>query len=542
MKKIVFLLMLCLSLSFCLSSCVGLTVVDGGTGNVNTEKPELSVEYVYSLAKDAGYTGTINQFVGEFKGEKGSDGVGILGAAFNEDAHLILTLTNGKTVDCGKIMINVNSNSSLSIGDNGNWYIDGEDTGKRAVAKDGAGWHTGSGAPLLTLGGDGDLYLDTATCDVYKKSGGVWTLVANITGEINEGDDYNVTVNAGDANYRYAAAKALMSGVRVESIFVSQSSFYNHASNGAGVIYKLDKEAGNAYVITNFHVVYDANYGIADKINLYLYGMEYSNFAIEAEYVGGAMNYDVAVLKVTGSEILKNSAVAAAEIVDSENVEILDTAIAVGNPASAGISVTLGSVSVKSEHLKMTAPDNLTQVEYRVMRIDTPINNGNSGGGLFNSEGKLIGIVSAKERDVNLENMGYAIPSNLAVYVTENIIRNCDGKTNDKVILLILGMDIKVAAVKSEYNTEKGVIKITETCVIDGIETGSVAEIMFMTGDVVKSIEIDGKTYEVRHSYDTEEILLNATLTSEIYINVERGGTPLRVELEVSNNNFYYVP
>lgn len=557
MKKIAFLLLLCLAFSLCLSSCVDISaILNSGEENNedgNEKNPDLTAEYVYQLAKNEGYTGTLEQFIAEFKGEAGADGkdgVGISVAAFNEEGHLILTLTNGKTLDCGKITINVTSSSStsISIGTNGNWYINGEDTGKRAEATDGTVWHTGSGAPISALGNDGDLYLDTKSSDVYKKNLGVWSVIANIAGDgktVYEGDNYDVTVNADSSSMRFAAAKSLMSAVRVESLFEGSLGQYIQVSNGAGVIYKLDKDAGDAYIITNYHVVYDADAitsnKIADEINVYLYGMEYSDYKISCEYVGGAMTYDIAVLKVKGNELIKTSAVAAAEVADSEAVEVLDTAIAVGNPASSGLSATLGSVSVKSEYLEILAPDNETMVEYRVMRIDTPVNSGNSGGGLFNAEGKLIGIVNAKEGDTSLENMGYAIPSNLAVYVTENIIRNCDGKPNEQVIKCRIGMMIAVSDIKSEYDAENGVIKVTETCAITEFETGSIAEVMLMVGDVIKSFEIDGVTYEVKHNYDGGEILLNANLSSVIYINVERNGAPMRFRLNTTAQNFVKV-
>ena len=158
MKRIIYILLVCLAVSVCLCSCVGLTLVDGEGGY--NEKAELSVDYVYQLAKDAGYSGTLKQIIAEFKGEPGADGVGIYNATFDERAHLILTLTNGSSIDCGKISINVNSSSSISIGENGNWYINNVDTGKRAEAIDGSGWHTGAGAPTADIGSDGDLYLE----------------------------------------------------------------------------------------------------------------------------------------------------------------------------------------------------------------------------------------------------------------------------------------------------------------------------------------------------------------------------------------------
>ena len=530
MKKICFLLLIVLTFSFSLSSCYVFNSGDlGEFGELDDEydqeeTPELTAEYIYQLAKASGYKGTLSQFIEEFKGadgKDGKDGVGIAGAMFDEDAHLILTLTNGSTIDCGEVSVELSGADSANA------------------------WHTGSTAPISSLGKNGDLYLNTVTCDVYKKVDGAWSVIARLKsdgGVVNEGDEYNydITINADASSARYAAAKALMSAVRVSANFSN-----SWTSSGSGVIYILDKAAGDAYIITNYHVVYDVDARtankIANEINVYLYGLEYGEYGIPATYVGGSMSYDIAVLKVTDSDVIKNNAVVAAELADSSEVRVLDTAIAVGNPASSGLAATLGSISVESEYIEMVAPDKRTAVEYRVMRIDTPVNSGNSGGGLFDSEGRLIGIVNAKENDTSIENMGYAIPSNLAVYVANNIIRNCDGKANEKVVKCRIGMMVTSTPVRSEYDAASGTLNVIKECAISEIETGSIAEVMLMVGDVLKSFEIDGVTYEIKDNYDGGEVLLNADVTSEIYVNVERAGVPVRVRLYTTAANFTVV-
>ena len=203
------------------------------------------------------------------------------------------------------------------------------------------------------------------------------------------------------------------------------------ASAGSGVIYKLDKENGDAYIITNYHVVFNGNSttGISDRIYVYLYGMEMMNsdgntYAIPAAYVGGSMNYDIAVLKITGSEILKNSNAVEATVANSDEVSILDTAIAIGNPGAAGLSATSGCINVDSEEITVgfDTASGTVSVTLRVMRTDAAVNSGNSGGGLFNEKGELIGIVNAKDADDSVDNIGYAIPSNIARAIADNAI------------------------------------------------------------------------------------------------------------------------
>lgn len=515
------------------------------------QTPQLTAEYVYSLAKAEGYSGTLNQFIAEFRGEDGEDGVGIENVVYDENSHLKITLTNGNVIDCGKISAgSVTADGTISIGPNGNWYINGEDSGTKAEPEKPNKWHTGSGAPSALLGNEGDLYLNTVNGDVYEKKASYWEIVTNISGDgmvNNEGDNYDVTVNVGnDTNAaRYAAAKALLSAVRVESTF-SSGYQYQRVSTAAGVIYKLDKTTGDAYILTCHHAVYYANSTnqgkIADTIELYLYGMEYYSYAIPATYVGGSLNYDIAVLKVSGSELLKNSIATEIDIADSEQIRVLDTAIAIGNPNSSSISATLGSISVESEYLDMLAVDGKTMVSYRVMRIDTPVNSGNSGGGLFDINGRFIGIVNAKELD-DLENMGYAIPSNLAVAVAENIIRNCEGKENTYVISCIIGVTIAVTNVDVEYDQVNGVINKKHTCVISEVSTTEYASaLVFEVGDGILSLEIDGVTYSINNTYDGAEALLYADADSAVYANIIRNGVEMKVEIPLSAANFSAIP
>ena len=126
------------------------------------------------------------------------------------------------------------------------------------------------------------------------------------------------------------------------------------------------------------------------------------------------MNYDVAVLRIDKSDIVKTAAekgtLCAVSFGDSDNVAVGQTAIAIGNPEAEGISVSSGIISVTSEDITMTAVDESSTVTMRVIRTDTAINSGNSGGGLFDTQGKLIGIVNAKMKTEKAENIAYAIP------------------------------------------------------------------------------------------------------------------------------------
>ena len=124
---------------------------------------------------------------------------------------------------------------------------------------------------------------------------------------------------------------------------------------GSGIIYKLDKNVGTAFIITNYHVVYGENanneFKVCDDIKVYLCGSEINNgidndMGINAEFIGGSMYYDIAILKVTNSELLKNSIARQAKIIDSDSVYAGQSVYAVGNAEGYGISVTSGIVKI----------------------------------------------------------------------------------------------------------------------------------------------------------------------------------------------------
>ena len=369
-------------------------------------------------------------------------------------------------------------------------------------------------------------------------------LEQNVT--VNGGDSYNVTINSTDSKNLLAASKALLSAVSITCTFqVTVNTIFGTPTPqevqtaGAGVIYQLDKENGDAYIITNYHVVYysgaNTEDDICDNIKVYLYGQEYEQYAIYADYIGGSQNYDIAVLRVKGSNVLRESNAVAAEFSDSNDVCVLDTAIAIGNPAAIGISATVGSINVDSENLTMTSIDGKGRVTLRVMRIDTAINGGNSGGGLFNDTGKLIGIVNAKISDSSIDNIGYAIPSNVAKNVADNIIYyDKQNPDNDCVYRILIGVSVGIASARTEYDTETGKVHKIEDVKIESVTVGGVSDGKLVAGDIVRSVVIDGITYEIVRTFNVIDVMLNARATSTVTFNVERNGEMISVNFDLS--------
>lgn len=323
-------------------------------------------------------------------------------------------------------------------------------------------------------------------------------------------------------------------------------------SYGAGVVYSLNKSTGDALVITNYHVVYDSDSaksdGIADEIKLYFYGYEYTNvstdYGVAANYVGGSMTYDIAVLSINNSDLLKTSDVTAAAINESDRLKVGSPAIAVGNPEGTGIAASSGIVSVDSEYIAMVAADDKTTISYRCIRVDCAINPGNSGGGLFDSCGRLIGIVNAKVVSDNVDNIGYAIPVSLVTKVADNIIRNAD-RGGKGVYSGRMGITVKSLSTKAVYDKATQSAIILEEVAVDAV-SGTEAKKYLKEGDVILSIAKNGgeaKTVERR--YDVTDFMLTTSVGDTVTLTVKRtdSGTEntLSFDFVLTQDNFVSV-
>lgn len=312
----------------------------------------------------------------------------------------------------------------------------------------------------------------------------------------------------------------------------------DYYSQGSGVIYKMNKADGDAFIITNYHVVYDASSntenGISNDISVYLYGSEMEEKAIKATYVGGSLYYDIAVLRVDGSEVLKQSNACEINIADSDQVVVGDCAIAIGNAQGLGISSTSGVVSVDSEHITMTAADGKTEVSFRVMRVDTAINSGNSGGGLYNDEGDLIGIVNAKIVYDGVENIGYAIPSNVAVSIAENIIDYCYCTNIERVQRALLGITVSISDSKAVYDSATGLVTIEEIVSVYEVSPGSISDGVLKADDILVSVTLNNDTTEITRQHHIIDMMLDVRVGDVVILTILRDGEENTVSITIT--------
>lgn len=255
-------------------------------------------------------------------------------------------------------------------------------------------------------------------------------------------------------------------------IIVSTISQNKVISSGSGFIYKINNE--DIYIITNHHVV---DVGDAFKIT-YTDGNEE-----DAQLVGSDEYSDIAVLKVTSNEEYK-----AALIGSSDNMRVGDTTFTIGAPLGDNYSwtVTRGILSGK-ERLVEVSLTNSYQSDYimNVLQTDSPVNSGNSGGPICNSNGEVIGVVNAKISYTGVEGIGFAIPIEIAVEKAEQIING------SKTSYPHLGISmLNIADARNYINYRKYVSNDIESGVIViDIEKDSLAEKNGMkSGDIITHI------------------------------------------------------
>lgn len=348
--------------------------------------------------------------------------------------------------------------------------------------------------------------------------------------------EYLGEIDTSESTLEYTTNRCLLSVVEVYAKFTIANQFYTQSgtSAGSGVFYQIDKSTGDALIITNYHVVYNANSttadGISNEIICYTYG---SSSPIVCNYLGGSMQYDLAVLKVTGSEQLKNDDAIVPTFANSDDVTVGETIIAVGNPESDGISATSGILCVDSETIRMTSADSSTIIDHRVMRIDAPINSGNSGGGVFNVNGELIGIANAKMVDNEVDNIAYAIPSNVVKYIVNLIVNQCYGTTRT-IKMPIIGVTIQSIESSAYYNGSKAVI--VETLIVYQLAETGLLYNKLTIGSTLNKIGITNNSdpenpttteYEISRLFQIDVILTAKVGDVVTFYTTSEDGTPL---------------
>ncbi|MGN0817980.1 MAG: S1C family serine protease [Candidatus Coproplasma sp.] len=408
----------------------------------------------------------------------------------------------------------------------------------------------------VTLGSDGKDGQDVSIYDVYdatnaaRKEQGLTELT--FLEFVEEYLTYDDSELAQIASLQTTINRSLLSGVSILTTFsvTTQVGYWGQTQTkdstyaGSGVIIDIDKEKGDMYVVTNCHVVYlssAAGDHFCDNISLYLYGSELyvndstmlSKNAISAEIVAASKTYDIALLKVTGSDLVKKSDAIAADWSMDENIYVGETVYAVGNPSGTGMSATQGIISKDSEYIAIDLEDTDSTEDdfyYRVLRTDASINNGNSGGGLFNSDGKIVGIVNAKKISTSIENVGYALPASTTRRVIGNMLANYTGTETHGLNQAYLGVTVTIKDSSSYMNKTTNLVEIVEEIAVGSVSEDGKAAGYLQAGDVFKAIKVtdsNGKIKEdmtVNRRYNLGDALLSVCAGDTVTVTVIRNG------------------
>lgn len=186
----------------------------------------------------------------------------------------------------------------------------------------------------------------------------------------------------------------------------SRSEGNVESGSGSGVIFK--KEGQDAFIVTNNHVIEGAS-----KVEVSLYNGE----KVDAEVVGADALTDLAVVKIDAAK--------AADVIEFGDSSVLragDQVLAIGNPLGLDLSRTVTQGIVSAVDRSISVPTSAGEWEMNVIQTDAAINPGNSGGALINTDGKVIGINSLKIAQNGVEGLGFAIPTNEAMPIVNQLI------------------------------------------------------------------------------------------------------------------------
>lgn len=304
------------------------------------------------------------------------------------------------------------------------------------------------------------------------------------------------------------AQKVLPSVVGIKVEYSVSSIFYKGASNtataeGSGVIISED-----GYILTNNHIINSSSnssyyeVGKANKITVYLYNDETE---YEGTIIGTDEQTDLAVIKID------KTGLTAAELGDSDSVQVGEFAMAIGNPLGMQSSVSSGTISAVN---RSVTSDNVT---YKLIQTDAAINSGNSGGALVNSQGQVIGINTLKMSGSGIEGMGFAIPINSTKDIYSQLIQYNKVK---RPYIGISGRDLDAETAKAN-NLVEGVYVLS-------VEEFSAAEKAgIKNGDVIT--QIDGK--DIKTMDELNEIKNSHSIGDEITLKISRSGKEKEIKL-----------
>lgn len=304
--------------------------------------------------------------------------------------------------------------------------------------------------------------------------------------------------------YKAVASKGTASVVGITTLTIDTNNFLSLPMQSEGVGSGVIVDS-NGYILTNSHVVDDGN---ATKVSV----MFNDGTSSDGKVLWYDSTLDLAIIKVNKNNL------DVAELGDSDEIEVGDLAIAIGNPIGLELnrSVTQGIISGKDRSLA-TNKGSMTGL----LQTDASINPGNSGGPLLNDKGEVIGINTAKLSET--EGLGFAIPINIAKPIVKQIIEKGDF---EKVSMGIKGVDVSnvKAYLGVDLSSEHGVYIVEVSSNSPASNSG------IKTGDVITKID----KYEIASMSDLNKVLYQYRKGDSAKITIVREGKEKTITVNFS--------
>ena len=327
----------------------------------------------------------------------------------------------------------------------------------------------------------------------------------NITKTSNSGTTTTASSTSTANSTSEIVKKTADSVVEISTESVVTGSFaqqYVQQGAGSGVIISQD-----GYILTNNHVINGAN---SVKVRLR------DSTEYDATIIGSDSDNDIALLKVNATGL------SPATFGDSNSLAVGDYVVAIGNPlGELGGTVTDGIISALAR--KVTIED----TQMTLLQTNAQVNPGNSGGGLFNANGELVGIVNAKQSATEVEGIAFAIPINNVLDILSDLKEY--GYVTGKVDLGIDFTDITSDETAFYYGVNQ------TGCYVLSVDSGSNAEKAGITrGDLVTKVN----DTDISTSEDITTALEKAEVGDTVTFTVSRRGTSKTISFVLEE----YVP
>ena len=296
--------------------------------------------------------------------------------------------------------------------------------------------------------------------------------------------------------------------ITTEQVVYSQWSWYGQSQvesgAGSGVIISSD-----GYILTCDHVVSGAS-----NITVTIGDKDYP-----ATIIGEDSTSDIAVIKIEADGLTP------AIVGDSNKLAVGDNVLAVGNPlGELGGTVTGGMISALNRSVTIQGTNSTNTMS--LIQMDASVSPGNSGGGLFNMNGELVGIVNAKSSSSDAEGLGFAIPINDAIKVAQDLLEN--GYVTGRPY-----MGITYLAVTDAQTAQQLGVNAYGIYVADVVKGGPADKAGLKVGDRI--VSIDGT--EVAQKTDLGTIIQQHSAGDTLSITIARDGQMQTVSLTLGEKN-----